>query len=73
MILGKYCVFRMDERGHGVGHVHPLEWSERTAMSETQGNTCPGGDSLTFGTGMLMSSNFDRPRNNQTDFLNNPK
>ena len=28
----------------------------------------PGGDSLTFGTGVLMSSNFVRPPNNQTNF-----
>ena len=31
------------------------------------------GDSLTFGTGVLMSSNFLRPPNNQTYFLKDPQ
>ena len=29
----------MDEQGHGAGHVLPLEWSQRTAIGEMQGNT----------------------------------
>ena len=29
----------MEERGHREGHVLPPEWSQRTAISEAQGNT----------------------------------
>ena len=32
MILGKNCVFPMEERGHRAGHVTPPEWSQRTAI-----------------------------------------
>ena len=31
------------------------------------------GDSLTFGTGVFMSSNFLRPQNNQSNFFKDPK
>ena len=33
----------------------------------------PGGDSLSFGTGVLMSSNFLRPPNNQINIFKDPK
>ena len=32
-----------------------------------------GGDSLRFGTGVLMPSNFLRPPSDQTNFFNDPK